>query len=99
MKPGQRVNEVQAARSPPPAGRLGCGRATQNPCKIRLSAARAQPPVKFPLAGDTEPLFSGGFSGVRQIPVLRTASRFWAAAPSDAQAGPTTTGSALAAPV
>jgi hypothetical protein len=93
MKPRQRVNEVQAARSPPPAGRQEYGRATQDPCKIRLSAARAQSPVRFPLAGDTEPLFSGGFSEVCQIPVLRTASRFWAAAPSDAQAVSTTTGS------
>ncbi len=68
MKPRQHVSEVQAARSPPPAGRHECGRATQDPCKIRLSAARAQSPGRFPLAGDTEPLFSGGFSRVRQIP-------------------------------
>ena len=68
MKPRQRVNEIQAARSPPPAGRHEYGRATQDPCKIRLSAARAQSPARFPLAGDTEPLFSGGFSAVRQIP-------------------------------
>ena len=84
---------VQAARSPPPAGRHEYGQATQNPCKIRLSAACAQPPAEFPLAGDTEPLFSGGFRGFRSNTVLRTASRFRAAAPSDAQAVSATTGS------
>jgi hypothetical protein len=93
MKPRLRANRVQAARSPSPGGRHECGRATQDPCKIRLSAAPAQSPVRFPLAGDTEPLFSGGFSEVCQIPVLRTASRFWAAVPSDAQAVSATTGS------
>lgn len=75
MIPTQRLKAIQAARSPPPGGRHERGRATRNPCKIRLSAALALPPAEIGLAGDTGSPVYKGFSRPGRTPVLQTASR------------------------
>jgi hypothetical protein len=80
-----------AARRPPPGGRQGSRRATRNPRKTRPHSALAQPPGFVTLAGDTEALFSVGFSRPAEPPSYgRLAGR--AAAPSDRHPVQFTTG-------
>ena len=72
-----RASDISAAlRLMKPAGRQDPRRPTRNPCVLGGFSRPGAAARSIGLAGDTEPLFSGGFSRPHLSTVLQTARRF-----------------------